>query len=126
LFSIAASMPTMWCPNCGAEYRRGFTVCPDCNRALVDDLPDSSKRAPGGPPSEAVMIHRAPNSQIAELIRGLLESEGIPCSLGFGGIMGAYPVNVGSLAEVTITVRVQDADRARALIESAERGEFSQ
>jgi hypothetical protein len=29
----------MYCPNCGAEYRPGFTECSDCEVALVDSLP---------------------------------------------------------------------------------------
>jgi uncharacterized Zn finger protein (UPF0148 family) len=31
---------TAWCPNCGAEYRDGVTVCPDCDVALTDTKPD--------------------------------------------------------------------------------------
>src|SRR5688572_4143565 len=30
---------TMWCPECGAEYREGMTTCTDCNVALVDEMP---------------------------------------------------------------------------------------
>lgn len=29
----------MWCPRCGAEYREGFSLCSDCNVALVGDQP---------------------------------------------------------------------------------------
>jgi len=45
----------MICPNCGAEYRRGFTVCRDCDVALAED--DAAKlavrRAEGGAEREA-------------------------------------------------------------------------
>jgi hypothetical protein len=30
---------TRWCPQCGAEYREGFTECADCGVALVSTLP---------------------------------------------------------------------------------------
>lgn len=32
----------MYCPVCGAEYRPGFTVCSDCQVALVPDPPRAS------------------------------------------------------------------------------------
>jgi uncharacterized membrane protein YpjA len=28
-----------WCPNCGYEYRDGFTVCADCGSELTDVAP---------------------------------------------------------------------------------------
>ena len=31
---------TSWCPSCGAEYREGVTVCPDCQETLVDTPPE--------------------------------------------------------------------------------------
>jgi hypothetical protein len=30
---------TMFCPNCKAEYREGFTHCADCDAELVNELP---------------------------------------------------------------------------------------
>jgi hypothetical protein len=32
----------MFCPQCKAEYRPGFTLCSDCQTDLVQDLPESS------------------------------------------------------------------------------------
>jgi hypothetical protein len=44
----------MFCPNCKAEYRDGFTQCADCDVALVrrlDDaaVPSNSPKLPSGP-----------------------------------------------------------------------------
>jgi hypothetical protein len=113
----------MWCPTCGAEYRGGFTHCPDCNVALISELPEPPV-ARSGPGANIVTVHKAANPQIAELIKGLLASEGIPCSLAVGGVLEAYPVTVGPLAEVGIAVREEDRDRAKEIIAAAERGEF--
>jgi hypothetical protein len=32
----------MFCPQCKAEYRPGFTLCSDCQTGLVEELPNSS------------------------------------------------------------------------------------
>src|SRR5579863_9139102 len=44
----------MFCPNCKAEYRDGFTQCADCGVALVRRLdyaavPSNSPKLPDGP-----------------------------------------------------------------------------
>ncbi|HMD38438.1 MAG TPA: hypothetical protein VKH15_04105 [Candidatus Acidoferrum sp.] len=36
----------MFCPQCKAEYRQGFTRCADCDLELVDDLPSQAIAAP--------------------------------------------------------------------------------
>ena len=35
-------MTTMWCPECGAEYREGVTTCSDDGATLVDTPPETA------------------------------------------------------------------------------------
>ncbi len=32
----------MWCPECGCEYEKGFTMCSDCGCALTDKEPEKT------------------------------------------------------------------------------------
>lgn len=38
----------MFCPQCGCEYRPGFTKCADCGVNLVDRLPEEPRYAKDG------------------------------------------------------------------------------
>ena len=60
-------------------------------------------RGGGGPPQ-------------AELIRSLLEGSNIACVIDGFGMCGAYPVNVGGLAEFKVHVKESDAEDAAALL----------
>jgi hypothetical protein len=117
----------MYCPNCLAEYRAGFTRCPDCDVELVPELIETEQGQLAGDEglgADVVRIYTAPNPATAELIRGVLANEGIESAV-YGGFRTAYPVNVGPLAEVSVDVRREDAERARELIQAAERGDFA-
>ena len=64
----------MFCPNCGSEYRSGFTRCNDCDVGLVDELA-AEEQAEFGALVEVLNIADA--GQIP-LIKSILEAEEIP------------------------------------------------
>lgn len=39
----------MFCPDCGGEYRSGFTTCADCGVALVAEPPTAAEEDETGP-----------------------------------------------------------------------------
>ena len=44
----------MFCPECRAEYRPGFSECSDCRVALVSELKPEPKPEPGPTPAEKI------------------------------------------------------------------------
>jgi Putative prokaryotic signal transducing protein len=55
----------------------------------------------------------------AEIIAGLLESEGIPCEVG--GAPSSFPEDLGALGLTRVLVPPERAEEARALIAERER-----
>jgi len=56
----------VYCPQCGVEYRPGFTECSDCRVALVERL---------------VTVLEGNNPLTASAAKDLMEQAGIPCYL---------------------------------------------
>jgi len=68
----------MYCPQCGVEYRDGFTECSDCQVPLL------AGTAPPEPPGRfdpaidlAVVLETNDSIQLA-MVKGLLEDAGVP------------------------------------------------
>lgn len=66
---------------------------------------------------ELTVVFSSPSDIESRIVRGLLESHGI-ASLLSSGAQSIFPVGVGGIAEVRISVRPEDADEARRVIES--------
>ena len=93
----------MFCPECGGEYREGFTRCADCEVDLVEALPEPAQEAPF---AELVTVLEASDPAELALAESLLQDAGIPFfkkgdhlqnlfamgSLGFGFDALAGPV----------------------------------
>lgn len=132
-----------YCPNCGAEYRSGFTRCNECDVALVDGFPqrestehdddyhsvldplhpdyvyDSSDWEPHLQPVRLITA----NSEIeAEMVLGLLRSNSVRAysenetSHGVSHY-GGQAARQSSLARYGIYVHPDEEDQARALVE---------
>jgi hypothetical protein len=62
----------------------------------------------------------------AEVLRGLLEAQGIPVNLSQEGVGRAYGFGVGPLSEVEILVPDNYAEAAQKVIERYQAGEFEE
>ncbi len=109
-----------FCPICRNEYERGIEKCTDCGVSLVENAPPEHDDAV--PNAPLVEIYQAAGDKEAFVIKSLLESEGIICSLSSDIPHTVMPFNIDGLGAVRITVVESDADRARQIIsEYAER-----
>jgi hypothetical protein len=100
----------MFCPECRAEYREGFTVCADCNVALVDDL------APEPEFIDYKEVLGTYNPADVAFLKSLLESEGIQYFFKGENFMHLRP-----LADpVRLLVRTDQVDEAVELLKNVE------
>src|SRR5215467_4350866 len=82
----------MFCPQCKAEYRVGFTRCSDCNVELVEHLPVEKPPTPTEdyrrfeadrfePEADLVVIRTYQNAIEADLAKSVLEAAGITSAI---------------------------------------------
>ena len=68
----------MFCPRCKAEYRAGFTECPDCGVSLVNEPPHSAFSGPeANEAADLVEVFSTYSQGDLVLIKALLDDEGI-------------------------------------------------
>jgi hypothetical protein len=71
----------VFCPECGVEYREGFTECADCRVSLVAEAPPEPQ--PGLLDLELVTVLECNNAVATALAKATLEEAGIPfCTQG--------------------------------------------
>jgi hypothetical protein len=103
-----------FCPNCEAEYKEGFTVCPDCELELVAELTPENK-VHDTSEGEPVPLQSFKNSAEAELVRELLNSNGVR-SFVQGGDFAVIPSSFSQ--EVVVMVDERDLTRAIEIYEA--------
>jgi hypothetical protein len=102
-----------YCPECRDEFEDWVEVCPDCNVALVDELPALPERETSDEP--LVHIATAPNEAIANMWAGILEEDGIRCLLKGGGLQAAMYASPLSVP-YEIYVLESEADTASEIL----------
>jgi len=102
-----------YCPKCHDEFQDWVKVCPDCNVALVDELPVLHRRELRE--ERLVHIATAPNEIVANMWSGILEENGIHCLLKGGGLQAAMYASPLSVA-YEIHVLESEADNASEIL----------
>jgi hypothetical protein len=87
LLALCSKLPAVFCPQCKAEYRQGFTRCADCDVDLVYAL---TGQAGAGPIREGLLVQLWAGDDLALHAALLedLESAGVPF---FNNPVGRYP-----------------------------------
>jgi hypothetical protein len=73
---------------------------------------------------EWILVDKVQGQLQAEILRGLLEAQGIMVWLNQQGAARAYAVAVGTLGMVEILVPSSEAEKARQVLEAYYRGDF--
>ena len=68
----------MYCPQCGVEYRDGFTECSDCRVPLLSGSAPPDPPDPFDPTLELVVVLETNDAIQLAMAKGLLEEAGIP------------------------------------------------
>src|SRR4051812_23740361 len=108
---------SMFCPQCKAEYRFGFTRCSDCDARLVDQVPVEPSDVASSHNVELVVIRTYPSIIEADLAKNTLGAAGIESELrSEGGIRRNY---FGlDLQGVDLVVRAEDAGDAQEILDN--------
>ena len=118
----------MFCPNCGAEYREGFSVCSACNVPLVEELPEQEE------PEyiKFVTIYVTGDPAFIALAKSILESEGIKYFIKGEGLQDLFACGrIGTgfnpvIGPVEIQVDEKDAEKGKEILLSLEQAEFEE
>ena len=106
------------CPTCLTEYRPGFEACAnDGSRLLpgpVPPEPPRKRRKPVGPPLRWVPVAVYSDLEPAQLMAGLLESEGIDARLDPPDVMSYYGRGTARFLGYRIKVLVLEHRQAEA------------
>lgn len=109
----------MICPECGSEYRDGYSRCGSCDVDLIEP-------APAEPDLALVKVYETGNAALVPLFESLLGDAGIeylmknePIQDLFG--WGRFGSNMNyAVGPVEFYVREDAADEARAIAETLE------
>lgn len=76
-----------FCPLCKTEYGAGTKRCPDCECALVEELPEDAdlEGLDEEVPEDLVLLYTTRNKVYAEFLKETLENSNIPCYLRSSG-----------------------------------------
>lgn len=110
----------MICPNCKAEYREGFTICSDCQVALVDEINIEDDK-PQYEYRKLVEVYSTWRLGEASFLQSLLESNNIECFIH----NKHYPsMNflISTAIPIKIMVPIEKTEEAKDIINEYQKG----
>lgn len=105
-----------YCHQCNSEYLESVEVCAECGGPLSPEPPASQAR----PDTKLVPVYLAQGEIDAQMIRSVLDANGVECMLSGESVRLTHGLTVDGLAEVKVLVREEDAERARDVISACE------
>ncbi len=112
----------IFCPQCGAQYRDGFTQCSDCQVSLVSHSPDRPEETEPQLDLTLVSVFETGDPAILALAKSILEEAGIEYYArgeGIQDLFGAGRVGVGYnplVGPVSIQVREENEEESIELL----------
>lgn len=113
----------MFCPECRAEYRPGFTECKDCGLPLVVALEVPRQEEPPEsprPPDNPVEIARFIDVRQADFAVSVLEGSGIEAYIDIPFVGNLAPHYMWASGGIGVFVGSLDKERALDVLESSE------
>ena len=116
---LVLHFPAMFCPQCKAEYRPGFTRCSDCDVELLSALPQTEQTSSGALPRGSIQVlWEGEDLTLYENLLDGLEAAGIryfdqPLGV-YPGVRRTDPFPVQPMARFGYQVTVLSSDLRRA------------
>lgn len=110
----------MFCPKCKAEYRPGYTSCPECGCALVPELPpeNSAPEPAPNPDEKPKLLYEAADEFEADLIVQKLQCYGIYAYKHLKGTDGYNKILLGrTVLGIQIFVGESDYQTAKEILQ---------
>lgn len=100
-----------FCPQCQYEYEAGTNICPDCGAELVESLPEVEIKKS---PVKWVKLRSLPGRIYAEMVKEVLDREGIPSRI-IGGVFDSQLVHGTEGTLATIFVPQEYSERSQRI-----------
>jgi putative signal transducing protein len=106
----------MFCPDCRAEYRPGFTHCVDCDVDLVELLPERHAPEPGPEETGPVIVFVTSDAFEAALVKSCLEASGVEVCLFDENISRIQPFYAALIGGIRVAVARDQEELAREVL----------
>jgi hypothetical protein len=106
-----AASEGMYCPECGVQYRPGFSRCADCDAALVKEKPE---KEPDKVYTDLIEVYLTFDTNEVIFIKSLLQEADIPFSIQ--GERFSNPFAASRAAEMRVRVPKEYEQAARELL----------